>query len=80
VSPEVVFEVLSPHDRWAEVRANVGECLGAGVLVVCVLDPELRKATVCRANGRPVVLTAEAELELPELHAEFRVLVQKFFG
>jgi Uma2 family endonuclease len=79
-APEVVFEVLSPHDRWPEVLAKAGEYLAAGVLVVCVLDPEQRKATVCRADGHPVVLAADAELALPEIHGELRVPVQGFFG
>jgi len=79
-APEVVFEVLSPHDRWAEVLAKVGEYLGAGVLVVCVLDPELRNATICRSDRHPVVLAPEADLQLPELQAEFRVPLAKFFG
>ncbi len=38
--PELVFEVRSSSDRWAKVVKKVGEYLDAGVLVVCVLDPD----------------------------------------
>lgn len=79
-APEVVFEVLSPHDRWPDMLAKAGEYLAAGVLVVCVLEPEQRKLTACRTDGYPMVLTADAECELPELRGEFRVPVQNFVG
>ncbi len=69
-----------PHDRWAEVLAKVGEYLGAGVLVVCVLDPGLRSAIVCRTDRQPRVLATEPDLEPPEVHAEFRVQAARFFG
>ncbi len=78
--PEIVVEVLSPHDRWPEVLGKAAEYLRAGVSVVCVLDPEARSATVCRADGPPQVLAADQELALPELHAGFRVPVARFFG
>ncbi len=77
--PEIVVEVLSPHDRWSEVLSKAGEYLQAGVSVVCVLDPEARSATVCRADGPPQLFAEGQELALPELHAEFRVPVAKFF-
>ncbi len=37
-APEIVFEVLSPTDRWADVFRKTGEYLAAGVEVVCVVD------------------------------------------
>jgi Uma2 family endonuclease len=78
--PEIVFEVLSPHDRWPAVLGKAAEYLDAGVLVVCILDPELRTATICRANQAPAALAADDELLLPELHAEFRLPLARFFG
>jgi Uma2 family endonuclease len=79
-APEIVFEVLSPHDRWPAVLGKAAEYLDAGVLVVCVLEPELRSATVCRAAHPPQTLTADNELLLPELHPGFRVPLARFFG
>lgn len=69
-----------PHDRWSEVLTKVGEYLAAGVQVVCVLDPELKNTIVCRADPQPRVLATEADLELPEVHAEFRGQAARFFG
>ena len=79
-APEIVFEVLSPYDRWPAVLGKAAEYLDAGVLVVCVLDPELRSATICRTNQAPLTVARQEELLLPELHADFRVPLAHFFG
>jgi Uma2 family endonuclease len=79
-APEIVFEVLSPHDRWPAVLGKAAEYLDAGVLVVCVLEPELRSATICRTSQAPLALAGHEELLLPELHADFRVPLGRFFG
>jgi Uma2 family endonuclease len=63
--PEIVFEVLSPRDRWPEVLAKAAEYLRAGVLVVCVLDHEARSATVYRADGPPRLVAGDDGLALP---------------
>jgi Uma2 family endonuclease len=79
VLPELVFEVRSPWDRWSDILIKVGEYLNAGVIVVCVLDPEPQTVHVFYAD-RPVhVLTADQELTLPEVLGSFRVLVRRFF-
>jgi len=79
VVPEVVFEVRSPGDRWREILAKVAEYLNAGVSVVCVVDPQTQTLTVYRGDELPQVLTSEDELLLPELHADFRAPVSRFF-
>ncbi|MCH8048160.1 MAG: Uma2 family endonuclease [Planctomycetes bacterium] len=76
VSPNLVFEVLSPSDRWARVLEKVGEYLTAGVEVVCVLDPERETMHVYRDEIPSEVLTADDELTIPEVLGEFRVAVR----
>jgi len=73
VAPEIVFEVLSPADRWAATLGEAGEYLNAGTLVVYIVDPEARSVTLCRPATAPVTFNAEHMLALPELHAEFSV-------
>jgi Uma2 family endonuclease len=77
--PEAAFEVLSPSDRWSEVLEKVAEYLRAGVSVVCVLDPDESEVHLYRADKPPRMLTADDELLLPEVHAEFRVRIAEFF-
>lgn len=79
VPPELVFEVRSPSDRWAAITAKVGEYLTAGVLVVCVLDPETESMMVYPANAIARRLTADDELTLQEALPDFRVPVRQFF-
>jgi Uma2 family endonuclease len=79
VSPELVFEVRSPSDRWSEIHAKVGEYLGAGVLAVCVVDEQTETATVFRTDQPPQVLRADEEFLLPDILGDFRVTVRRFF-
>jgi Uma2 family endonuclease len=78
VPPEVVFEVRSPTDRWPRILAKVAEYLDAGVGVVRVVDQPTESVYVYRIDTNRVV-TADEELTLPELHADFRTVVRKFF-
>lgn len=79
IAPEVVFEVRSPTDRWGEILTKIGEYLNAGVLVVGLLDPDDETITLYR-NERPhQTLTVNDELTLPEVHAELRIAVRRFF-
>jgi Uma2 family endonuclease len=79
VVPELVFEVRSPTDRWAEVVAKAGEYLAAGVGVVCVLDPGTQTAHVYGADAPTRVVGADQELTFPELLPGFRAPVRTFF-
>lgn len=79
VMPELVFEVLSPSDRWKDVLAKVTEYVKADVAVVCVLDPERETLYVYSADQPPRVLTAEQEWTLPEILGELKVPVRAFF-
>jgi Uma2 family endonuclease len=53
VAPELVFEVRSPSDRWSAITGKVAEYLTAGVLVVCVLDPETESVGIYTQNEFP---------------------------
>jgi Uma2 family endonuclease len=78
VSPDLVFEVLSPTDRWPKVLGKVLEYLDAGVAAVCVIDPERRSLHLYEGD-QPVRILGEAdELALPALLGDFRVAVGRF--
>lgn len=78
-TPELVFEVRSPSDRWPAVTVKAAEYLNAGVLVVCVLDPETESVGVYTQEEFPRRLTADEELTLPEVFPDFRVAVRQLF-
>lgn len=77
--PELVVEVRSPNDRWRTVLEKVAEYLGAGVVVVIVIDPEAESVHVYRDSLAPQTLHADDELTLPDVLGDFRVRVAGFF-
>jgi Uma2 family endonuclease len=82
VTPELVFEVRSPSDRWTVAMAKVIDYLGAGVPVVVVLDPATRTAAVYRnddANPQRIFSAAD-ELTLPDVLPGFAVAVSTLFA
>ena len=78
--PELVFEVLSPYDRWPEVLAKAGEYLKAGVEMVCVADPEHETVTVYDANQPGRTLAADEELTFPDWLGGLTVCVRDLFA
>jgi Uma2 family endonuclease len=79
VSPDLVFEVLSPSDRWSDVQTKVAEYLDAGVRAVCIADDDTRSIHVFRLDQPMQVFKANDEFVLPEILGDFRLQVQRFF-
>jgi Uma2 family endonuclease len=77
--PEVIVEVRSPSDRWADVLDNAAEYLAAGVLAVVVLDDESRNALLEFADRMPRLLGPDDDLTIPEVLPGFAVAVRRFF-
>jgi Uma2 family endonuclease len=80
VVPELVFEVLSPSDRWSDVLAKVNEYRAAGIDIVCVLDPVGQTVSLFSATHAGILLRATDTFTLPVLLPGFAVLVQEFFS
>ncbi len=79
VAPDLVFEVLSPSDRWSEVQVKVAEYLDTSVRAVCVVDDDTRSVHVFRPDQPMRVFKAADVFALPEILGEFRVKVERFF-
>ncbi len=79
VIPELVFEVRSPSDPWAEVIEKMLEYLKTGVKVVVILDPKTRSASVFRPQDRQEMLEADQTLTIPDVLPGFAVVVGRFF-
>ena len=77
--PELVVEVRSPSDRWGQLFGKVSEYLGAGVLVVVVIDPNTETVSVYRDNGGQQILTTADTLTIPDVLPGFAVPVARFF-
>ena len=78
VAPDLVFEVLSPSDRWSEVQVKVAEYLDADVRAVCVVDDDTRSVHDFGPDQPMRVFKSADEFSLPEILGDFRVPVERF--
>lgn len=62
LAPDLVVEVVSPHDSAGEVQERVEDWLRAGTQLVWVLYPQSRSAVVYRPDGEARVLHADDTL------------------
>lgn len=80
VVPELIIEVRSHTDRVDRLLIKVGEFLGAGVSVACLLDEQGETLHIFRQEEFQRILTIEEDWTLPELFGpEFRVPVRRLF-
>ncbi len=77
-TPELVVEVRSSDDHWADIHKKVGEYLNAGVINVCVVDPQHRNIHVADQNTTRVLSEADM-LTFPEVLPGFSVSVTRIF-
>ena len=79
IIPALCVEVLSPSNRWTEMRRKIEEYLAVGVREVWIVDPEARTVETFRSDA-PSALLHESQsltsLELPE----FSVHVGELFA
>jgi Uma2 family endonuclease len=79
VPPEIIWEVLSPHDRRQKVLAKVAEYLEAGVLIVCVVDPKRRCFTSYFPDRPEETLQMGQSWQAPEILPGFELPLEKVF-
>ena len=79
IAPELVVEVLSPDDRMSRVREKLRDYFSAGVRVVWVVDPTLRRVLVHRSLADFTVLSDRQILTEEELLPGFSVPVADLF-
>lgn len=49
VAPELVVEIISPNDRWSELRTKIAEYFAIGVERVWIVEPEKKQLLVYRS-------------------------------
>ena len=79
-APDLAVEVISPNDLYTEVAEKVEEWLKAGTLMVVVVDPRRRVATVHRPGQEAVTLAEGETLEGNDVVPGWRMLVGDIFG
>jgi Uma2 family endonuclease len=79
-APDLAVEVVSPHDRFSEVRAKVREYLAAGTAMVVVVDPEDRTVSVYRPGRDPLDLTESGVIDGEDVLPGWRMPVRDIFA
>lgn len=63
IAPDIAVEIVSPGDRPGEVLEKVAQWLGAGTLIVWVIDPDRRVAHVHRSDGTIAIVRHDSALD-----------------
>ncbi len=80
VTPELVVEVRSTWDTWAEIYRKVAEYLANDILVVLVFDPDTQSVTVFRPAQRQQAFEEHDTLTVPDVLPGWSVPVASFFA
>lgn len=79
VAPELVVEVLSPHDLWRDVNNKLGEYFAIGVQLVWVIDPRQQMVHVYRALTDLDILHHQDTLDGGQVLLGFQISVAAIF-
>jgi Uma2 family endonuclease len=77
--PELVFEVLSPSDRYSELQEKAIEYLSAGVRCVVIADPPSETVVLYHPERPPQALGKSDAFEVAEIPPGFSVSLRRFF-
>lgn len=80
VAPELIVEVMSPDDRWSEVKQKLKEYFSIGVILVWVADPSDKTVSVYRSLTDVRLLTESDTLDGEEILPDFKVSVASLFA
>ena len=79
-APDLAVEVISPGDTYTDVEEKAMSWLEAGALLVLVLNPRKRTATVYRSLAEIVILDEHATLDIGDIVPGFKVAIKDIFG
>lgn len=77
--PELVVEVVSPHDKLNQINRRISQYLRRGVSLVWLVDPETRTVAAYRAGQIHQVLDETEELSGEDVLPDFRLAVSELF-
>ncbi len=80
VAPELVVEVMSPDDRWSEVKQKIREYFDIGVILVWIADPTDKTVSVYRSLTEVHLFTENDILTGEEILPGFNLSVATLFA
>ena len=79
VAPDLVVEVLSPHELAYDVDQKILEYRGAGVSLIWIVNPDTRQLRIHRRDGSITEIGPEGELSGEDVLPDFRCSVAELF-
>jgi len=79
VAPELIVEVLSPSDRWSEVRKKLKEYFAIGVTAVLIVEPDERAVSLHRSTTDIQEYTDQDALQLEDILPGFNLPLSKLW-
>lgn len=80
IAPELVVEVISPSNRWSEIRQKIDEYFSIGVERVWVVEPDERSVLVYRAANSFEKLNVDDTLSGEGLLSDFVLPIADLFA
>ena len=80
IAPEVVIEIVSPHDRWADIRTKIADYFSIGVEQIWIVEPATRTILIYRSNTDVQELTEDDTLLGEGLLDGFQLKVAEIFN
>lgn len=78
-APDLAVEVLSPSNRWSEVRRKIEQYFASGARLVWIVDPEAREVTVHPSADRSRTIGPDGVLDGGDVLPGFRLPVTELF-
>ena len=78
-SPDLCIEVISPSEEAADMARKVREYFASGAQIVWQMFPETETIKVYTSPEHFTILTAQDEIDCPDLLPGFRVRVSELF-
>ncbi|MCI0393873.1 MAG: Uma2 family endonuclease [Chloroflexi bacterium] len=79
VAPELVVEIVSPSDRWAEIRRKLREYFATGVNAVLVVEPGEQMISFFHSPTGVEEFALGDTLVMPEILPGFKLVVADLF-
>ena len=76
---DLAVEVLSPDDRYSDMRTKVEQYLARGVALVVVIDPDAETAATFRRSAPSATLHGVELLDLDDVVPGFSCRVEEIF-
>jgi Uma2 family endonuclease len=80
VAPELIAEIMSPYDRWSNIRQKLREYFTVGVQVVLIVEPDERVVSLYRSPTDVAEFRPPAGVLLDDVLPGFTLLLAALFA